>query len=173
MGWRCAYASGTIGAVGVPLLIAMYGVILRYGPRHPAIEWFGIPNDYLLIPQYALAVPIAVAMHRLNRATAPRVSLVATALGVSALSAIVVLQAMLVAGVLPFEEQVVLVGIAFLVLLIWFLAVGHMGRSSGLHSGRTTLMSLLGASYLGYPVWAFWLGSQLRARALAESAHAS
>jgi hypothetical protein len=147
----------------------MYGVIFHYGPRHRAIERLGIPNDYCVLVQYALALPIAVAMHRLNRATFPRLSIAATALGVSAMSAIVVLQAMLVAGVLPFEEQVILVGIAFLVLLIWFLAVGHMGGSSGLLSGRTTLMSVLGASYVGYPVWAFWLGRQLRARALAEA----
>jgi hypothetical protein len=147
----------------------MYGVILRYGPRHPAIERFGIPNDYCVLAQYALAVPIAVALHRLNRATSPRLSLVATTLGVGGMSAIVVLQAMLVAGVLPFEEQVVYVGIAFLVLFLWFLAVGHIGRSSGLLSGRITLMSVLGASYIGYPVWAFWLGRQLRARALAEA----
>jgi hypothetical protein len=85
------------------------------------------------------------------------------------MSAIVVLQAMLLAGVLPFEEQVVYVGIAFLVLLLWFLAVGHMGQSSGLLSGSITRMSVLGGAYVGYPVSAFWLGRQLRAPALAEA----
>jgi hypothetical protein len=171
--WRItawsAYASGTVAAVGVPLLIAMYAVIFRYGPRHPAIERFGIPNDVCVLVQYALAVPIAVALHRHNRATAPLLSLTVTTLGIGAMTSIVVLQSLLIAGVIPFEEEVVYVGIAMLILVIWFLVVGRLGRSSGLLSGRTTLMGLLGASYFGYPIWAFWLARQLQARALTES----
>jgi hypothetical protein len=85
------------------------------------------------------------------------------------MTAIVVLQAMLLAGIVEFEDQVIWVGIAMLILVIWFLAVGQLGRSSGLLSRRTRIMSLLGASYFGYPIWAFWLGSQLRARALTEA----
>jgi hypothetical protein len=169
---RSAYASGTVAAVGVPLLIAMYAVIFRYGPRHPAIERFGTPNDVCVLVQYALAVPIAVALHRHNRATAPRLSLTVTTLGIGAMTSIVVLQAMLIAGVIPFEEQVVYIGIAMLILAIWFLVVGRLGRSSGLLSGRTTLMGLLGASYFGYPIWAFWLARQLQARASTDSLQA-
>jgi hypothetical protein len=164
-----AYASGTVAAVGVPLLIAMYAVIFRYGPRHPAIERFGIPNDVCVLVQYALAVPIAVVLHRHNRAAAPRLSLTVTTLGISAMTSIVVLQALLIAGVIPFEEQVVYIGIAMLILVIWFLVVGRLGRSSGLLSGRTTVMGLLGASYVGYPIWAFWLARQLQARAFTKN----
>jgi hypothetical protein len=166
-----AYASGTVAAVGVPLLIAMYAVILRYGPQHPAIERFGIPNDVCVLAQYALAVPIAVGLHRHNRARAPLLSLTVTTLGIGAMTSIVVLQAMLIAGVIPFEEQVVYISIAMLILAIWFLVVARLGRSSGLLSGRTTPMGLLGASYFGYPIWAFWLARQLQARALTRSSH--
>ena len=159
-----AYASGTVAAVGVPLLIAMYAAIFRFGPHHPAIGRFGIPNDVCVLAQYALAVPIAVGLHRHNRATAPRLSLTVTTVGIGAMTSIVVLQALLIAGVIPFEEQVVYVGIAMLILVIWFLVVGRIGRSSGLLSGRTTVMGLLGASYFGYPMWAFWLARQLQAK---------
>ena len=68
-------------------------------------------------------------------------------------------------NIIPFEEEVVYVAIAMLVLMAWFLVVGRLGRSSGLLSGRTTLMSLVGASYFGYPIWAFWMGRQLASRA--------
>ncbi len=164
-----AYASGTVGAVGVPLLVAMYAVIVRRGREDPGVERLGIPNDVLVLVQYALALPVAVTLHALNRATNPRLSATATALGVSALTAYVVLQALLLAGYLEFEEQIGYVLIAMLVLLVWFLMVGQLGRSSGYLSGRTTLMSLLGASYIGYPIWAFWLGRQLHARAALET----
>jgi hypothetical protein len=165
----CAYTSGAVAAVGVPLLLGMYGAIILRGPRHPAVTRLGIPNDACVLAQYALAIPVAVTLHDRNRATAPRASLAVTGLGVSAMTAIVVLQAMLLAEILEFEDQVIWVGIAMLILVIWFLAVGHIGRSSGLLSGRTRIMSLLGASYFGYPIWAFWLGRQLRARALTEA----
>ena len=80
----------------------------------------------------------------------------------SAMIAIAALQALLLAGVLEFEEQVIFVAIAMLLLIIWFVVVGRLGRQNGLLSGRTTLMSILGASYFGYPIWAFWLGRELR-----------
>lgn len=162
---RFAYTSGAVAAVGLPLLLGMYGVLLRSGPDDPAVYRLGGANDVCVLAQYVLAIPIAVALHRHNRATAPRLSLTVTTLGIGAMTSIAVLQAMLISGVIPFEEQVVYVAIAMLVLMVWFLVVGRLGRSSGLLTGRTTLMSLLGASYFGYPIWAFWMGRKLASRA--------
>jgi hypothetical protein len=164
-----AYGSGTVAAVGVPLLLGMYGVLFRSGLEDPAVYRLGGANDLCVLAQYALAVPIAVVLHRQTRATALRPSLTVTALGIGAMTGIVVLQAVLIAGLLPFEEQVVYVGLAMLVLVIWFVVTSRLGRRSGLLSGRITLMGLLGASYIGYPIWAFWLARQLRARALLVS----
>jgi hypothetical protein len=90
----------------------MYGVILRSGTKHPAIYRLGGANDWCVLAQYALAIPVAITLHRRNRATAPELSFAITALGVSSMSAIVLLQALLLAGVVEFEEQVAFVGIA-------------------------------------------------------------
>jgi hypothetical protein len=156
-----AYAGGAAAAVGVPLLVGMYAVLLRSGARDPLVYRLGGANDALVLAQYALAVPVAVALHRHSRDNPPRLSFSVTALGVSAMVAIVVLQALLLAGVLEFEDQVAFVVIAMLLLIIWFVIVGRVGRANGLLSGRTTLMSWLGASYFGFPIWAFWLGREL------------
>jgi hypothetical protein len=169
MGAWCAYASGVVAAPGVLALIGMYAVLFAYGEQHPAFSPFGIASDIAVLVQYALALPIPVALHQLLGDRAPRLSLAGMLIGLAAMTAIVVLQLLLLAGVLPFEMQIGLISSMFVVLVIWFLVVGRLGRSSGVLSGRTTLMSLVGASYFGYPIWAFWLGRQLRSRAFAES----
>jgi hypothetical protein len=156
-----AYASGAAAAAGVPLLIGMYAVLLRSVPKDPLVYRLGRPNDVLVLVQYALAVPLAVALHQHNRTTAPRLSGAATAVGLSSMTVIVVLQAALLADVLEFEDQVAYVGIAMLLLVFWFITVGRLGRANGLLTGSITLMSLLGASYFGYPIWAFWMARQL------------
>jgi hypothetical protein len=169
LGAWCAYASGVVAVPGVLALIGMYALLFAYGEQHPAFSPFGIASDIAVLVQYALALPIPVALHQLLGDRAPRLSLAGMLIGLVAMTAVVVLQAMLIAGLIPFEEQVVYVATSMLVLVIWFLVVGRLGRSSGVLSGRTTLMSLVGASYFGYPIWAFWLGRQLRSRAFAQS----
>jgi len=164
-----AYASGAVAAIGVPLLIGMYAVLFRSGPKNPLVARLGGANDAMVLAQYALALPLTVALHQRNRSTDPRLSGAATAVGLSAMTAIVVLQALLLADVLEFEDQVAYVAIAIWLLVFWFITVGRLGRANGLLTGRTTLMSLVGASYFGFPIWAFWLGRQLSRAAAGDS----
>jgi hypothetical protein len=164
-----AYASGAVAAIGVPLLIGMYAVLSRSGSKNPLVDRLGAANDAMVLAQYALALPLAVALHQRNRSTDPRLSGAATAVGLTGMTAIVVLQALLLAGVLDFEDQVVYVAIAIWLLVFWFITVGRLGRASGLLTGHTTLMSLVGASYFGFPIWAFWLGRQLSRAAAGAS----
>jgi hypothetical protein len=158
----CAYLSGAVAAPGVVALIGMYAVLFAYGEAHPAFLPFGRASDVAVLVQYALALPIPLALHQLLGDRAPRLSLTVTLIAVAAMLAIVVLQVLLLAGVLQFEEQFGLISIAFLILVIWFVATGYLGRSSRMLPERSVRMSLLGASYFGYPIWAFWLGRHLR-----------
>jgi hypothetical protein len=80
-----AYASGAVAAIGVPLLIGMYGVFFRSGPKDPLVERLGGASDAMVLAQYALALPLAVALHQRNRSTNPRLSGAATTVGVSAM----------------------------------------------------------------------------------------
>ena len=76
--------------------------------------------------------------------------------------AIAVLQILLIAGVLSFDQQVGPVSVAFFGLFGgWLLITGYLGR--GLQAlPRSMLMSFVGWTYVGYPIWAFWLGGRLR-----------
>jgi hypothetical protein len=158
----CAYASGAVAAPGVLALIGMYAVLFAYGEQHPAFSPLGIASDIAVLLQYSLALPIPVALHQLLGDRAPRLSLAVMLLAIAAMTAIVVLQVLLLAGVLPFEQQIGPISSMFVILVIWFVATGYLGRSTARLPGRGLLMSLLGASYFGYPVWAFWLGHHLR-----------
>lgn len=156
-GWT-AYASGVVAAIGIVFLIAMFASF-AVGAR-PAGMVFGWINDLLGVVGALLMVPVAVALHVLLRSHAPGLSRLAMLIGIGALVAISVLQALLVVGILTFEAEVGPVSIAYLVLVVWFVMTGYLGSSSGAlpHGGR---MSLLAATYVGYPLWAFWLGRLL------------
>ena len=149
-GWS-AYVSGIIAAIGLVLWFARFAF-----PGGP-VGWL---NDVLVMLQYALALPIAVVLHALFRSSYPRLSLAALVVGIAGLLAVVVLQFLLVIRALSFAQQVVPVTIAILVVGVWLVLTGYLGRSTGLlpHGLR---MSLLAVPYFGYPIWAWWLARTL------------
>src|SRR3989440_3203527 len=157
MGWL-AVASGTVAAVGVLFIIGMF---LMFSVNMTSTgEKLGAINDVVILIQYLLALPLTFAVHQLVQARSPVLSIVATLIGVAGMVAIVVLQYLLVTGALTFEQQVGPVSVALLAVAVWLVVSGYLGRSSG-QLPRSLLMSILGASYIGYPIWAFWLGRRL------------
>jgi hypothetical protein len=159
LGARTALASGVLAAIGMVFLVGMF-VSFAIGATSPGMV-FGRINDVLVMVSYALAMPTAIALHGLLRPQAPLMSGLATVIGIVALAAIVVLQLLLVVGVLTFEEQIGPVSIALLVAGAWFVVTGYLGSSKGALPGGVR-HGLLAATYVGYPIWAFWLGGRLR-----------
>jgi len=153
-----AYASGVIAAVGLAALIVMY-VLFAVGATSAALA-FGWVNDTLGIVGGVLMLPLAAVLYILLRPRAPILSALASTIGVGAMVAIVVLQSLLVAGALAFEQEVGPVSIAFLALGVWLVTTGYLGKASGVLPGGLR-MSVLAAIYVGYPIWAFWLGRHL------------
>jgi hypothetical protein len=151
MGGWTAYLSGAVAAIGLLLWFA------RFAFPGSVIAWL---NDVFVMIQYALAVPIAVSLHSLLRRYDPGLSLSAMVVGIGGMLAVVVLQFLLVVDALTFAQQVVPVTIAILVVGLWLVITGYLGRSTGRlpHSLR---MSLIAVPYFGYPIWAFWLGRHL------------
>ena len=67
----------------------------------------------------------------------------------------------LVLGLLPFERQAGWVSLALFVGVgAWLVITGLVARATG-RMPNSLLMSGLAVPYLGYPVWAFWLGRLL------------
>lgn len=158
LGSRTAYASGVVAAIGLVMFAAMFVSFAVGAPSSGMV--FGWFNDVLVMITYLLVVPTVIAVGALLRPTAPVISRVATVIGLSSILAVVILQAALVVGALTFEEQIGAVSFALLAFAVWLVIVGRLGSSSGVlpHGVR---MGLLAAAYVGYPLWAFWLGRHL------------
>jgi hypothetical protein len=152
-GW-CAYASGIAAIIGLVFLAAFFGGLGGY---------FGPLNDMAVVIHYILLLPIAAAIHQIVRPHAPGLSRVATTVGVVGMLAVIVLQVLLVAGVIPFQQQIGMVIVAFLVVTAWFVIVTVLGRSSGVLPASIPLAVLAGLVF-GYPVWAYLLGRRLLGR---------
>ena len=155
---RTTVISGVIGAIGLVFLVGMF-TAFAVGATAPA-QALGWINDVCVLGSYLLCAPSVIALWVLLRPSAPTVSSLAALLGLGSIAAIVVLQALLVAGVMTFEDQVGLVSIGLLGLGVWFVLTGYLGSRTGLLP-RGVAMGLLAAIYVGYPIWAIWLGRRL------------
>ncbi len=151
--------SGVIAAVGMVFLVGMFAAF-AVGSSGPALV-LGRINDIAVLLSYLLCAPSVLAVRQLLRPSSPVMGTLAAVLGLGSIAAIVALQGLLIAGIMTFEEQVGLVSIGLLGLGLWFVVTGRAGASSGVlpHGLR---MGVLAASYVGYPIWAVWLGRRLR-----------
>ena len=155
----CAIVSGLISAVGVVLLIRMF--VLFATPDRALGLMFGKLNDICVALQYLLTIPIALALQRILGLRQPTLITIATVVGIAMMLVVVGLQLALIFGVLTFERQVVWVSLAMMVGVgSWLMITGWVAQSSG-RLPHSLLMSVVAVPYLGYPVWAFWLGRRL------------
>jgi len=154
-----AIVSGIISAIGVVLLIAMF---VLFAAQSPSLGMtVGMLNDICVAIQYLLTIPIALALYRILLPYNPTLIKIATIVGIAAMVVIIILQLLLIFKVLTFEQQGVWVTLAIIVGVgSWLVITGLVARSTG-KLPDSVLMSAIAVPYLGYPVWAFWLGQRL------------
>ena len=155
---RLLIVSGIVAAAGVVFLVAMF-VSFGVGARDAGLP-FGRINDVLVLISYALAAPGVLAARAVLQPQTGRWGDVLAVVGLAAIAAIVVLQALLVAETLTFEQQIGPVSLALLVFGGWLVVVSWIGRAGG-HWPVGVGLGLLAALYVGYPIWAVRLGRQL------------
>ena len=154
-----AIVSGVVSALGVVFLITMFALFAT--PLKSLGLAFGMLNDICVALQYLLTIPLALALYRILLPHNPTLMRIATSVGVAAMVVVILLQLALIFGVLTFEQQVGWVSLAMLVGVgLWLVLTGLVARSTG-RLPNSLLMSSLAVPYLGYPVWAFWLGRRL------------
>lgn len=160
--WRwarlCTQAAALVAAVGVAFLGGMF-VAFAIGTT-PVAMTLGRINDVLILVAYPLAIPGLVGVWSLLRRRAPVRTGLAVVLGLASIGAIAGLQALLVLEVLTFSEQVGLVTPALLGFGASLVLLGAAGRSAGLLPGGVR-MGLIGATYVGFPLWARWAAREL------------
>jgi hypothetical protein len=124
-------------------------------------QTFGMLNDICVALQYLLTIPIALVLDRILWPYNPKLIRLATVIGIVAMLIVIALQLALVVGALTFEQQVPWVSLAMLGGVgAWLVITGLVAHSTG-RMPNGLMMSVLAVPYLGYPVWAFWLGRRL------------
>jgi hypothetical protein len=159
--------SGLVGAVGIVFLVGMFTAFAA-GARSLGVT-LGWINDVLVLLAYALLVPTVIATYVITRSRSPVPAAIVAMTGLAGIAWVVVFQSLLVLGVLTFEQQIGLVSAGFLALAVWFVAAGWLLGRGGLLE-RGAWMGLLGAVYVGYPIWALWIAR--RFDGLAETGRA-
>jgi len=171
-GWVRAAAwtvrlAGVVGVIGIVFLVGMFAAFAADARSTGLV--LGLTNDVLVLVSYLLLTPSVVAVFALTRARSPALAAILAILGVGGIAWVVLLQGLLVVGVLTFEQEIGPVSIGYLALAAWFVAGGWLvGRSGAFRPGafeRGGWMGLLGATYLGFPLWAFWIGRRFRRHA--------
>jgi len=154
-----AIVSGIISAIGIVFLVALY-VLAFATPLKTLGYTFGMLNDICVAIQYLLTIPIALALYRILLPHNAPLIRIATIIGIGAMVAVIVLQLLLFFGVVTFQQQVAWVSLAILVVGARLVITGLVARSTG-RLPNSVMMSAVAVPYLGYPVWAFWLGRRL------------
>ena len=96
----CAIISGAISILGITFLIGFYATYLTIGDRFG----LGALNDAAVVAQYVLMIPIAVVLFQVLRPNGPILSLIGLALGIAGMSAVIVLQILLLLSLIPFQQ---------------------------------------------------------------------
>ena len=150
-----AIVAGIIGVFGTVFLILMF--VMFATPNQGLGLTFGMLNDICVAAQYLLTIPIGLALYRILLPYNPPLIRRATIIALIMMVAVIILQLLLVFGVLTFQQQGVWASIAILSVGAWMIICGYVARETG-RMPNSVLMGWLAAPYLGYPVWAFWLG---------------
>ncbi|HEX6757836.1 MAG TPA: hypothetical protein VF086_05395 [Propionibacteriaceae bacterium] len=148
-----ALTSGITGLLANVLLVLFFLLAKPFGVSGPLADdvrqdfmWLGTANDWVIVVQFLTFIPVALALRGWLPPT--RSVRLATAAAVGAMLAVAILQLLLVAGVLEFDVQVLLVVATFLVVYTWVLTASSAGHRHGtLPRSVTRFGLLLGASY--------------------------
>jgi hypothetical protein len=157
------YAAIVSGVLALPMIAALVAMFVGFalGPdaRQAALR-FGTINDLLIIVVYALLLPVIPAMHVVVRETGSVRSLLLATVGTAGIVITIVLTWLLIIGAMPFEQQVGPVSVSLLAAGAWILGTSYLARNVGFlpHGLRN---GVLGALYLGIPVWGIDLGRRL------------
>jgi hypothetical protein len=155
---RALQVAAIVSAAGIVFLVGMFASF-AVGDSSTAMV-LGTINDALVVVQYVLLLPAVVALGTMVRGGSARSRRVIAALGVVGIAGVAVLQGLLAAGVLTFEQEIGPAGIAYIPLAAWFVATGRQASKSGLDD-RGTAFGIVGATYLGFPFWAWRLAGRL------------
>ncbi len=117
----------------------------------------------------AFLLPLPLAFYRIYSSYAPRLSYQSMVVGTVTFVAVTILHILFVFEVLWFSDPIskylyAVIGLGF---IAWLIMIASLARRSG-KPGYGTLINIIGATIVGFPVWAFMTGYILAAGKLTD-----
>jgi hypothetical protein len=127
-----AYLSGLFAILSAVFLILFFWLeapdVANNGTQQPHI--WGPLSDLCPIVQMLALLIVAQTLYRLEQFAALRFSLVTYLIGIAGTLGVSILQLLLIAGVIPFEQEVGPLLIATAVVGVWLILVNYLGQRS-------------------------------------------
>jgi len=149
-----AFASSAVAAVGMICLVLLY---VGLGLRIESLRLFGPLNDVCVVLQYVAALPVVVAFHRLLAPRSPGAMRLATLAAIVGIVGTAGFQYLLITGRMAFVDQVGYVSVTVLLIGVWIVTTGVLGRRHGVLPFSARLVFLAALSF-GFPVWMYRVG---------------
>jgi hypothetical protein len=163
VGW-CVLAS----VISMILSITFNIIAIANGSITPGTRTHSILVETFDVLTTGFLIPVPFALHWIYRAYAPRLSFFAMLLGASMLIGVTILHILFVFEVVWFIDALGYYAIVGISLSLWLISVAYMAY--GAQKPRYgTVLNLLGASLVGFPVWEIWLGYLLASGKLTEA----
>lgn len=112
-------------------------------------------------------LPTVLGLYRIYRTISPLLSLLSTIALISVTLTGIILHALLIFGILSFPDVAYIFFLGLLGLSLWLFIIAYLARKSQ-KPRHGFVMGLVGATIIGYPVWAIWMGGLLASGKLAE-----
>ena len=154
-------------AVSMVLSIVFNMIAVSNGSITPGTRTHSILVETFDVLTTGFLIPLPFAFYLIYRAYAPRLSFFSMLLGACMLIGVTILHILFVFEVVWFIDSLgyyVIVGIG---LSLWLIIVAFLAYRSH-KPAHGTLLNLLGASIVGFPVWEIWLGYLLASGKLTD-----
>lgn len=155
---RAAFLSSVVAALGVLFLVVMY---LGFLIPAKALLVFGSLNDLCVLAQYALALPVVVALDEVLAPLSAWHRRVILVIGLLGCLGAVCFQALLLLGVMSFRQQVGFASLSVLLAGLWAVLATLGVRRLRPFPASTALLVATGL-YFGYPLWSLRVSRVLR-----------
>ena len=103
-------------------------------------------------------IPLAVALHKMNRRRNPTFSLISLIVGMTGMLASVIIQTLYFPRLIQTAQQGVLSGFGMFLIGLWMILVNALGRAANLPRGLAWLGTLAGVSIIQLPVAVIAIG---------------
>ena len=162
VGW-CVLAS----VVSMILSITFNIIAVSNGSITPGTRTHSVLVETFDVLTTGFLIPLPFAFYSIYRAYAPRLRFFSMLLGASMLISVTILHILFVFEVVWFIDSLGYYAIVAIGLSLWLIIVAYLAYRS--HKPRHgTLLNLLGASMVGFPMWEIWLGYLLASGKLTD-----